>query len=222
MTRSARVAPGQGSIHHPRTVSSRSHPWRSSRDERRQRRHGGPAGHQAGHGRAGARLGRGRRRGPARRRSSTSPAARWSTRTPTRWPTSSSSGGVRTTATSSTPSIDAIASLADDGVVWLLVPKSGRPGHVEPGDVTEAAPTAGLSQTSSISAAKDWSGIRLVTPKAAAAAAEARSGDDSLRRRHRARVQPSRPGQAGRLPREPAGTPAAGLLPVRLLRAVHR
>ena len=45
--------------------------------------------------------------------------------------------------------VDAIASLADDGVVWLLVPKSGRPGHVEPGDVTEAAPTAGLSQTSS-------------------------------------------------------------------------
>ena len=62
---------------------------------------------------------------------------------------------------------DAITSLADEGVVWLLVPKSGRPGHVEPGDVTEVAPTAGLQQTSSISAAKDWSGIRLVTPKAA-------------------------------------------------------
>ena len=62
---------------------------------------------------------------------------------------------------------DALTSLAEDGVVWLLVPKSGRPGHVEPGDVTEVAPTAGLSQTSSISAAKDWSGIRLVTPKAA-------------------------------------------------------
>src|ERR1700748_1620360 len=28
--------------------------------------------------------------------------------------------------------VDAIASLADDGVVWQLVPKSGRPGHVEP------------------------------------------------------------------------------------------
>ena len=63
--------------------------------------------------------------------------------------------------------VDAIASLADDGVVWLLAPKSGRPGHVEPGDVTEVAPTAGLSQTTSVSAAKDWSGIRLVTPKAA-------------------------------------------------------
>ena len=63
--------------------------------------------------------------------------------------------------------VDAIGSLADDGVVWLFVPKTGRPGQVEPGDVTEVAPTAGLQQTSSISAGKDWSGIRLVTPKAA-------------------------------------------------------
>ena len=35
--------------------------------------------------------------------SSTSRAARWSTRTPMRWPTSSSCGGARTTAISSTP-----------------------------------------------------------------------------------------------------------------------
>src|SRR4051812_50023257 len=61
---------------------------------------------------------------------------------------------------------DALTSLADDGVVWLLVPKTGRPGHVEPGDVTEVAPTAGLSQTSSISAGKDRSGIRLGRPEA--------------------------------------------------------
>ncbi len=63
--------------------------------------------------------------------------------------------------------VDSLAALADDGVVWLLTPKSGRAGHVEPGEVTEAAPTAGLQQTSSISAAKEWAGIRLVTPKAA-------------------------------------------------------
>jgi len=62
---------------------------------------------------------------------------------------------------------DTLTSLADDGVVWLLVPKSGRPGHVEPGDVTEVAPTAGLQQTSSISAGRDWNGARLVAPKAA-------------------------------------------------------
>jgi len=32
-------------------------------------------------------------------------------------------------------------------------------------DINEAAPTAGLSQTSSMSAARDWAGARLVTPK---------------------------------------------------------
>lgn len=63
--------------------------------------------------------------------------------------------------------VDALTSLADGGVIWLLTPKSGREGHVEPSDIGEAAPTAGLSQTSSISAAHDWSGTRLVAPKAA-------------------------------------------------------
>ena len=61
--------------------------------------------------------------------------------------------------------VDALHPLADSGVIWLLSPKSGREGHVPPSDVSEAAPTAGLSQTSSISAARDWSGARLVTPK---------------------------------------------------------
>lgn len=61
--------------------------------------------------------------------------------------------------------VDALHPLADSGVIWLLSPKSGREGHVPPSEVSEAAPTAGLSQTSSISAAGDWSGARLVTPK---------------------------------------------------------
>jgi hypothetical protein len=63
--------------------------------------------------------------------------------------------------------VDAIGPLADNGVVWLLTPKAGRRGHVEPSDISEAAPTAGLAQTSSISAAQDWAGARLVAPKAA-------------------------------------------------------
>jgi len=62
--------------------------------------------------------------------------------------------------------VDALGPLADNGVVWLLTPKAGRDGHVEPGEITEAAPTAGLAQTSTISAAQDWSGARLVAPKA--------------------------------------------------------
>jgi hypothetical protein len=62
--------------------------------------------------------------------------------------------------------VDALSPLADNGVVWLLTPKAGREGHVEPGEVTEAAPTAGLQRTSTISAAKDWTGDRLVAPRA--------------------------------------------------------
>ncbi|WP_084963852.1 DUF3052 domain-containing protein [Thermoactinospora rubra] len=60
---------------------------------------------------------------------------------------------------------DAMRGLAEGGQIWLLTPKAGRDGHVEPSDIGEDAATAGLSQTSSISAAPDWSGTRLVAPK---------------------------------------------------------
>ncbi|RJK96971.1 DUF3052 domain-containing protein [Vallicoccus soli] len=63
--------------------------------------------------------------------------------------------------------VDSRTDLGDGGVVWLLTPKSGRPGHVEPSDIGDAAVTAGLNQTSSVSAAPDWSGTRLASPKAA-------------------------------------------------------
>jgi hypothetical protein len=62
--------------------------------------------------------------------------------------------------------VDSLTNLADNGVVWLLTPKAGRAGHVEPSDIDEAAPTAGLSSTRSTSAAPEWSGTRLVSPKA--------------------------------------------------------
>jgi hypothetical protein len=63
--------------------------------------------------------------------------------------------------------IDALGPLADNGVVWLLTPKAGREGHVEPSEVNESAPTAGLQQTSTVNAGKDWTASRLVTPRAA-------------------------------------------------------
>ena len=62
--------------------------------------------------------------------------------------------------------VDAISPLADQGVVWLLTPKPGREGHIEPEDITEAAQTAGLRQTSTISAGENWQGTRLVAPRA--------------------------------------------------------
>ncbi|MFI6861595.1 DUF3052 domain-containing protein [Streptomyces sp. NPDC050421] len=63
--------------------------------------------------------------------------------------------------------VDAIGLLEDGGTVWLMTPKTGRDGYVEPSDINEASQTAGLAQTKSISAGKDWTGSRLVTPKAA-------------------------------------------------------
>lgn len=62
--------------------------------------------------------------------------------------------------------LDAIGPLADHGVVWLMTPKPGRPGHIEAEDIADAAPTAGLQQTSTISAGSNWQGTRLVAPRA--------------------------------------------------------
>lgn len=62
--------------------------------------------------------------------------------------------------------LDAIGPLTDQGVVWLLTPKPGRDGHIEAEDIADAAPTAGLQQTSTISAGDHWQGTRLVAPRA--------------------------------------------------------
>jgi hypothetical protein len=61
--------------------------------------------------------------------------------------------------------IDAQGPLDENGIIWVLTPKNGQPGHVEPSDIAEAVPTVGLAQTSNISAAPNWSGTRLVPPK---------------------------------------------------------
>ena len=66
--------------------------------------------------------------------------------------------------------MDAITPLADDGVIWVLTPKTGKPGHVMPAEIAESAPTAGLMQTSSANLG-DWSASRLVQPKSGRGAA---------------------------------------------------
>ena len=62
--------------------------------------------------------------------------------------------------------MDALTYLSQTGPIWVLTPKVGRDGHVEPSDIQDAAPTAGMSQTSSLSIAPDWSATRLVARKA--------------------------------------------------------
>lgn len=62
--------------------------------------------------------------------------------------------------------MDALTYLTDAGSIWVMTPKAGRSGHVEPSDIQDAAPLAGLSQTSTFALAKDWTATRLVARKA--------------------------------------------------------
>ena len=63
--------------------------------------------------------------------------------------------------------VDSLTDLVAGGQIWLLTPKVGRPGAVDPADVAEAAPIAGLSTTTTAPVSKEWSATRLVAPKAA-------------------------------------------------------
>ena len=62
--------------------------------------------------------------------------------------------------------MDGLTYLSETGPIWILTPKAGRDGHVEPSDIQDAAPIAGLSQTSTIALAGDWAATRLVARKA--------------------------------------------------------
>lgn len=59
--------------------------------------------------------------------------------------------------------VDTLTTLEDGGLIWVLTPKPGRSGHVAAPEVDEAARTAGLHSTSTISAAEHWTGFRLTT-----------------------------------------------------------
>ncbi|HEX8761298.1 MAG TPA: DUF3052 domain-containing protein [Pseudonocardiaceae bacterium] len=63
--------------------------------------------------------------------------------------------------------VDARSPLAENGVIWVFTPKTGRDGHVDASDINEAANTVGLAQTSNISVSDDWAATRLATAKAA-------------------------------------------------------
>ncbi len=61
--------------------------------------------------------------------------------------------------------VDALTDLKAGGVVWLMTPKVGRDGYVDASEIAEAAPTAGLATTSSLSITEDWAATKLVMPK---------------------------------------------------------
>ncbi|HIW69395.1 DUF3052 domain-containing protein [Dietzia aerolata] len=60
--------------------------------------------------------------------------------------------------------MDAVTPLTDDGSVWVLTPKTGLDGHVEPAVIAESAQTAGMLQTRT-AALGEWAGSRLTLRK---------------------------------------------------------
>lgn len=61
--------------------------------------------------------------------------------------------------------VDAMTDLTEAGYIWLLTPKVGRPGFIEPSSVAEGVTVAGLSLTKTAAAADDWQATKVVRPK---------------------------------------------------------
>lgn len=57
--------------------------------------------------------------------------------------------------------VDAYAVLGDDGPLWVLTPKPGRPGAASSSTVQPAAKTAGMNAATPLTVSGDWNGIRL-------------------------------------------------------------
>lgn len=57
--------------------------------------------------------------------------------------------------------VDAVRPLADNGVVWLLTPGTGKPNALAPGEIAESAQLAGMVQTKA-ERLGDWQGSCLV------------------------------------------------------------
>ena len=57
--------------------------------------------------------------------------------------------------------VDAYAVLGDDGPLWVLTPKPGRPGAASSSTVQSAAKTAGMNAATPLTVSSDWNGIHL-------------------------------------------------------------
>lgn len=61
--------------------------------------------------------------------------------------------------------VDALTLLADTGVIWLLTPRTGQDGYIDPSDVVEALQIAGLAQTTTIPYTGAWVVARIARAK---------------------------------------------------------
>lgn len=61
--------------------------------------------------------------------------------------------------------VDALRDLSATGHIWLLTPKVGRDGYIDPADIAEAAITAGLALANTAKVSGDWQAQKVVRPK---------------------------------------------------------
>lgn len=61
--------------------------------------------------------------------------------------------------------VDALTDLTDRGYIWLLTPKVGTDGYIDPTDLSEAALTAGLALANPATLSSNWQAHKLVRPK---------------------------------------------------------
>ncbi len=61
--------------------------------------------------------------------------------------------------------MDALKDLSPTGHLWLLTPKVGRAGFVDPADLADGSIGAGLSLTGSAQVSREWQAHKLVRPK---------------------------------------------------------
>lgn len=59
--------------------------------------------------------------------------------------------------------VDAMTVLDDGGLIWVITPKAGKPGHVGHQEIAEAATTSGLHALTTLVVAAGWSATRLGT-----------------------------------------------------------
>ena len=64
--------------------------------------------------------------------------------------------------------VDSMTDLSSAGVIWLLTPKVGRDGYIDPADLAEGTSTAGLTLSAPANLAKDWQRHKIVRPKGTA------------------------------------------------------
>lgn len=61
--------------------------------------------------------------------------------------------------------VDTLTDVVGGGTIWLFTPKHGRPNAVDAAEIAEAAPIAGLTQTTTAAVSADWTATRLVAPR---------------------------------------------------------